>query len=73
MRGIVKWYDKNKGYGFIIPELNDDKSQKVEDVFVHESKLREGVTELVMHQFVTFDAIKTTKGFQAINVEPETF
>jgi CspA family cold shock protein len=48
--GIVKWYNSQKGYGFIQP---DDGGK---DVFVHASALeRAGVRGLVEGQKVSFD------------------
>ncbi len=36
-RGSVKWYDENKGYGFIVP---DGSRGKDADIFVHVSQLQ---------------------------------
>ena len=50
MTGIVKWFNAEKGYGFITP---DDGS---EDVFVHFSAIvAEGYKKLLEGQKVTFE------------------
>lgn len=63
--GIVKWFNKDKGYGFITP--NDGSK----DVFVHYSAIQGGgFKELVEGQSVSFEVEKGPKGMQAINVVP---
>jgi CspA family cold shock protein len=48
--GTVKWFNTNKGFGFIAPETGG------KDVFVHISALeRSGMTSLNDDQKVTFD------------------
>ncbi len=50
--GVVKWYDYNKGYGFISP----DEGGK--DVFVHERALEmAGLRSLIEGQKVVFEAL----------------
>ncbi len=62
MRGKVKWFNNEKGYGFI--EYNDH-----EDIFVHYSSiLTEGYKTLVEGQYVDFELVKTDKGLQAKKV-----
>ena len=62
MRGNVKWFNNDKGYGFI--EYIDG-----EDIFVHYSAIKkEGYKTLNEGQLVEFDLIRTEKGLQAINV-----
>ena len=62
MRGTVKWFNKNLGYGFI---TNSDGK----DVFVHYNGLNmEGFKALQEGQNVEFDVIETEKGRQAMNV-----
>ena len=62
MRGNVKWFNNEKGYGFI--EYKDN-----EDIFVHYSAIKqEGYKTLVEGQLVEFDLIETEKGLQALNV-----
>jgi CspA family cold shock protein len=62
--GTVKWFDLNRGYGFIRPEQG-------EDVFVHISALQaSGLETLQEGQAVEFDIEQGRKGLQAANVRP---
>jgi len=62
MLGKVKWFNKEKGYGFI--EREDG-----EDVFVHYSAIQEeGFKSLTEGQDVEFDIVEGTRGPQAANV-----
>ena len=62
MRGKVKWFNNEKGYGFI--EYNDH-----EDIFVHYSAInQEGHKSLEQGQKVTFEIVEGKKGDQAANV-----
>ena len=62
MRGNVKWFNNDKGYGFI-------EYQDGEDFFVHYSAIKQqGYKTLTEGQLVQFDLIETEKGLQAINV-----
>ena len=64
MVGKVKWFNNEKGYGFIDYEEN-------KDVFVHHSNIKsEGYRTLAEGQTVKFDLVDTDKGLQALNVEP---
>ena len=61
-RGKVKWFDKKKGYGFLVIEDGME-------IFVHYSGLNmEGFKTLKPGQTVVFGLIETEKGLQAINV-----
>jgi CspA family cold shock protein len=61
-RGRVKWFNENKGYGFI--EREDG-----EDVFVHFSAIQEeGFKTLTEGQEVEFEIVEGDKGLQASNV-----
>ena len=66
MTGIVKWFNAEKGYGFITP---DDGS---EDVFVHFSAIvAEGFKTLAEGQKVSFDVEpdpKNSSKMRAVNV-----
>ena len=57
MKGIVKWYNARKGYGFITP---DDKS---DDVFVHATSLKTcGLKKLYTGSEVSFETDQDDKG-----------
>ncbi len=62
MKGTVKWFNNQKGYGFISDETG-------KDVFVHYSGLvMEGFKSLDEGQAVEFDVVEGEKGPQATNV-----
>jgi CspA family cold shock protein len=62
-KGTVKWFNSQKGFGFITNEANND------DVFVHFSGIAiDGFKSLEEGQSVTFDTTQGNKGLQAINV-----
>ena len=61
--GTVKWFNADKGFGFIEVEGQDD-------VFVHFSAIQgEGFKTLEEGQSVTFDIEEGNRGPQAANVE----
>lgn len=64
MNGIVKWFNAEKGFGFITGE--DGK-----DVFVHFSQInKSGFKTLEEGEEVTFEITEGQKGPQASNVSP---
>lgn len=64
-RGRVKWFNNEKGYGFI--EFGESGT---EDIFVHYSAIDcEGYKTLKEGDIVEFTLITTAKGSQAINVK----
>ena len=61
-RGTVKWFNNQKGYGFISDEGGND-------VFVHFSDLNmDGFKTLDEGNSVEYDLTESTKGPQAVNV-----
>jgi CspA family cold shock protein len=61
-KGVVKWFNNQKGYGFITPENG-------KDVFVHHTAIQgEGYKSLDEGQAVEFEIEKGPKGEQATNV-----
>ncbi|MFB7411394.1 cold-shock protein [Streptomyces sp. NPDC056202] len=61
--GIVKWFNEEKGYGFITPESGSD-------LFVHFRAIEgNGFKSLQEGQKVTFEAVQGQKGLQADKVQ----
>jgi cold shock protein len=62
--GKVKWFDRKKGFGFIVgPE--EDK-----DIFVHYTSIEgDGFRSLKEGESVEFDLVESEKGLQAFNVK----
>lgn len=61
-KGTVKWFNNQKGYGFITDENGND-------VFVHYTGLNmEGFKSLEEGQAVEYDVTEGQKGPQAVNV-----
>ena len=64
VQGTVKWFNKEKGFGFINIE-NEER-----DIFVHYSQIQiVGYKELFENDVVKFDLIEKESGLQAINVK----
>lgn len=62
MEGKVKWFNAEKGFGFI-------EREEGEDVFVHFSAIQgEGFKTLDEGQSVEFDIVEGNRGLQAANV-----
>ena len=64
MKGEVKWFNADKGFGFIYRIEGDS-----EDIFVHYTQiLEEGYRSLEEGEEVKFDLCETERGLQAKNV-----
>lgn len=62
MTGTVKWFNAEKGYGFI-------KDEEGKDIFVHFSSINsDGYKTLEEGQKVTYDLLESDRGPQAKNV-----
>jgi len=62
IKGTVKWFNENKGFGFLAQEDGDD-------VFVHYSSIQSsGFKSLTEGQSVEFETQEGPKGLQAVNV-----
>ncbi|MGL5314109.1 MAG: cold-shock protein [Peptostreptococcaceae bacterium] len=61
--GVVKWFNVEKGYGFI-------SSNDGQDVFVHFSNVKENGHNKDLHEGeeVSFDIVQADRGPSAINV-----
>jgi cold shock protein len=65
MKGVVKWFNESKGFGFITP------SDGSKDVFVHFSAIQgNGFKTLAEGQQVQFSIENGAKGPSAVNVTP---
>lgn len=63
MTGTVKWFNSDKGYGFITGEDGND-------VFAHFSQInKEGFKTLEEGQKVSYEVVDGEKGLQAENIE----
>lgn len=62
--GVVKWFNNDKGYGFI--SANDGR-----DVFIHHMQIKEKGHDKDLHEGeeVMFDVVEKEKGPAAINVQ----
>ena len=62
--GTVKWFNDDKGFGFITPDEGGD------DLFAHHSAINmQGFKTLKDGQKVTFEVTQGPKGLQASNIE----
>lgn len=62
VKGIVKWFNDSKGYGFIQTLENDN-------VFIHYTAIQgEGFQTLAEEQMVEFELVEGPRGLQAINL-----
>ena len=63
LSGTVKWYNANKGFGFIASDLGG------KDIFVHASALkRSGITDLAENQRVELDVADGQRGPEAVTL-----
>jgi len=60
--GKVKWFNAQKGFGFIIQEDGTD-------IFVHFKDVQGGIDAIKDNDAVQFDVANGRKGLQAVNVK----
>jgi CspA family cold shock protein len=60
--GKIKWFNPQKGYGFISYDGN-------KEIFIHFKDVKGGINAIKENDEVTFDTIEGKKGLQAINVK----
>jgi len=60
--GKVKWFNTQKGFGFIVQEDN-------KDLFVHFKDVLGGIESLKENDEVEFEVAEGRKGLQAVNVK----
>ncbi len=61
-RGVVKWFDTDRGFGFIMPEGGG------KDCFVHHSAIQGEGVSLDDGDLVEFDVVEEERGPAATNV-----
>ena len=65
VKGKVKWFNNEKGYGFI-------QYDQLSDIFVHYSAIvKDGFKTLNEGSIVNFKLVETSKGLQAVDVVEE--
>jgi CspA family cold shock protein len=63
-KATVKWFDLNKGFGFISPD-----NQEEQDLFVHIMDVKKsGIGMLDKDDVVQYEVKKSQKGFNAVNL-----
>ena len=63
IKGKVKWFNPQKGYGFI------EREDKEKDVFVHSSAARAAILQLIEGDELTFEVENGEKGPSAVNLQ----
>jgi CspA family cold shock protein len=67
--GEVKWFNNERGYGFIHPVMDGDVVDETTEYFVHYTSIQAvGFKTLQTNQRVMFELKETDKGTQAVDV-----
>lgn len=70
IEGEVKWFNNERGYGFIHPITNGNVVDESKEYFVHFTSIQaEGFKTLQAKQRVLFELKETEKGMQAVDVK----
>ena len=64
MKGTVKWFNKDKGFGFITPDEGG------RDIYVHATNIEAPGDTLMDGQRVEFETATGRKGPEAVKVKP---
>lgn len=65
IKGTVKWFNNNKGYGFVVAE------NSTEELFAHYTSIQmNGYKSLKAGQAVRFETRQGPKGMNAVNIAP---
>lgn len=67
MDGKIKFYDKNRGYGFIIPDSDADKDA-YKDVFFHISGLVDRHASYEPEERITLEVKESDRGWVGYNI-----
>ncbi|MGF1544877.1 MAG: cold-shock protein [Parvularculaceae bacterium] len=69
VKGVVKWFDPTKGYGFVIPEGPPIAGEPSGDVLIHSSCLRQiGRSTAREGATVECEVVRRAKGLQALRI-----
>lgn len=63
LTGTVKWFDPQKGFGFVTPDGGGP------DAFVHQSALPEGVRSLEEGQAIQYELENTPRGSKVVKIQ----
>jgi cold shock CspA family protein len=65
LEGIIKSFNVDRGYGFIIARIKDNKK---EEIFFHKRNVFDDLSKLESGVRVVFNVVETNRGLNAVNV-----
>lgn len=69
LKGVLKWFDPTKGYGFIVPDNYDDIGDSKGDVLIHSSCLKAAGRETAREgATIKCEVVRRAKGLQALKL-----